>query len=214
VLQAWSKARWRKEPLNLGKLKGAFEAGWQEQQAKEGPVAWEGEEEKQRIGAWSLVELYLGQTPIPANERPEAVEVSVEADLVRHGLPILRGILDLVRAGGRIVDFKTSAQTPNPESVVHLHETQTSAYAVLYRESTGHRESGIELHHLVKTKIPKLVITPVGPMSEQQQARLFRSMESYVEGVGRRDFVPSPGLHCVACEFITECRAWTGKDAP
>jgi hypothetical protein len=79
----------------------AFETGWKEQQAKEGPVHWEGEEEKQRIGAWSLVQLYLGQTPIPPDEKPEAVEVSVEADLVRHGLPILRGILDLVRPAGR-----------------------------------------------------------------------------------------------------------------
>src|SRR5205807_2561674 len=102
--------------------------------------------------------------------------------------------------GGRIVDFKTAAQTPNSEMAVHLHETQTSCYSVLYREGTGHKESGVELHHLVKTKAPKLVVTQLAPMSDRQEARLFRSMESYVEGLAREDFVPSPGFHCASCE--------------
>ena len=61
-----------------------------------------------------LLETYLNNNPVPANEKPEGVEVSVEADLKHHGLPKLIGILDLVRAGGVIVDYKTSAQTPNP----------------------------------------------------------------------------------------------------
>ena len=118
------------------------------------------------------------------------------------------GIIDLVRAGGRIVDFKTSGQTPNAKRVIHQHEIQTSVYAVLYREATGNLEGGIELHHLVKLKKPKVVITTVGPMQPEQQIRLFRIMESYVEGLARKDFVPSPGLQCVSCEYFNECRVW------
>ena len=127
-------------------------------------------------------------------------------------LPTLVGVLDLVRAGGRIVDFKTAAQSPNAEKAAHIHEVQTSSYALLYRDAIGQRESGIELHHLIKTKQPKLIITPVGPMSDQQQARLFRAIESYVEGLSREDFVPSPGLQCTFCEYFNECKRWDGKE--
>ncbi len=45
-------------------------------------------------------------------------------------------------------------------------------------------------------------------MSDQQQTRLFRLIEAYVHGLDVRDFVPSPGLQCVSCEFFNECRAW------
>jgi hypothetical protein len=79
---------------------------------------------------------------------------------------------------------------------------------VLYRDATGQRESGRELHHLVKLKKPKLVVTTLGPMTDNQEARLFRSMESYVEGLAREDFVPSPGFHCAGCEYFGECKRW------
>ena len=145
---------------------------------------------------------------VPADEKPEAVEVSVEADLTAHGLPRLIGVLDLVRQSGRIVDFKSSGKTPDPRQVAHTLETQTTAYAVLYRESTGHSESGIELHHLVKTKSPKLVVTTLEPATENQKTRLFRVMAAYVHALEQRDWVPSPGLQCASCQFINECRAW------
>ncbi len=208
VLRAWNVARWRKEAIGTDGLKECFQKLWEEPQ-KLLPVDWKGEEEAQRATAWSLLETYFRESPIPPNERPEAVEVGVETDLSKHGLPSLVGFIDLVRAGGRIVDFKTSAQTPNPEKVAHLHETQCSCYAVLYREATGKREGGIELHHLVKLKTPKLVVTPLGPMTQHQEARLFRVMQSYVEGLERQDIIPSPGIHCSACEFFNECRKWS-----
>ena len=79
----------------------------------------------------------------------------------------------------------------------------------MYRESTGRKETGIELHHFVKLKKPKIVVTPFGPMTDNQQTRLFKSIESYVAGLDRQDFVPSPGLHCQSCEFFPECRRWS-----
>ena len=203
VLKAWNKARWKSQPLTLTELFTEFSKAWEED-----PMQWaDGAEEEEKKTGWRLVETYIRESKIPESLKPDAVEVSVEADLRAHGLPKLIGILDLVQSG-TIIDYKTSSTTPNAEKVAHTNEVQTSSYAVLYREATGKRENGIELHHLVKLKNPKLVITALEPMSEQQQTRLFHLMEAYVEGLDRRDFVPAPGMQCVMCEFFNECRAW------
>jgi putative RecB family exonuclease len=206
VLQHWNMARWRKQPFELAKLKQVFDTGW----ADQGQINWDGEEPDQKTGAWAVLEKYFTDTPIKANEMPEAVEVPVEADLSSHGLPVLIGVLDLVRAGGRIVDFKSTGKTPDTDMALHQNGLQLDCYSVLYREATGKRESGRELHHLVKTKTPKLVITETGPMLEYQRNRLFRLMENYVEGLDRGDFVPAPGFGCMGCEFLNECRQWSG----
>lgn len=207
VLQSWNMGRWRKQPFEIAKLKQVFEAGWLEQG---GVIDWDGAEPAQKTTAWSVLEKYFIDTPIKTNEMPEAVEVPVEADLTSHGLPILIGVLDLVRAGGRIVDFKTAGKTPDNEMALHQNGVQLDCYSVLYRDSTGKRESGRELHHLVKTKTPKVIITTTEPMTEPQNTRLFRLMESYVNGLDREDFVPAPGFGCMGCEFLKECRQWDG----
>lgn len=213
VLQAWNLGRWRKEPFSTERFRTVFDQQWPELQ-KGTVIRWDGEEEAERKTAWAVLENYWIETPIKADEQPEAVEARVEADLSRHGLPTLIGVIDLVRAGGRIVDFKTSGKTPDAGKAAHLHEGQTSCYSILYRETTGRREGGVELHHLVKLKTPKVIITPLGPMTETQQSRLFRGIESYLDGVARKDFVPSPGLACSFCEYFNECRAWTGAERP
>ena len=207
ALQQWSTARWRGQPHDAEALKAGFLMNWVTGQEEE-PVEWDADEDTQQEKAWGLVDMYLRDTPIPAEEKPEAVEVRVEADLAKHGLPSLVGIIDLVRPGGRIVDFKTSAATPQAEQVVHRNETQLTAYGLLYREATGKKESGFELHHLVKTKVPKLVVSEAPAINEAQRIKLFRQIESYVDGVEREDYVPSPGLQCSACEFFGEC--WKG----
>lgn len=205
VLQNWNMARWRKQPFDLAKLKLVFTDGWSDQSQ----IDWDGEEQEQKDNAWLVLERYFTDTPIKSNEMPEAVEVPVEADLGKHGLPVLVGILDLVRSGGRIVDFKTSARTIDADSALHQNGMQLDCYSVLYREATGKPEGGRELHHLIKTKTPKIVVTEAGQMLEYQKTRLFKLMESYVEGLDREDFVPSVGKQCVGCEFQNECRKWS-----
>lgn len=209
VLKLWNQARWRRQLLTITDLNQRFEQLWRFDQRQQ-PVKWEDDEEPgERQTAWSLLALYFRESPIPPNEKPEAVEVSVEADLSQHGLPKLIGILDLVRAGGRIVDYKTVGQTPSDEKAIQTNEVQLSGYAVLYRANTGKTEGGRDLHQLVKTKTPKLVVTLQGPMTEPQQTRLFRQMESYAEGLSRQEFVPSPGMQCSMCSFQAECRRWS-----
>ena len=110
VLKAWNKSRWRQEPLTLKQLHDEYARAWADQ--TEEPVEWEpGEEDEEKKVGWRLMETYIRESKIPAELRPDAVEVPVEADLREHGLPTLIGVLDLVQAG-IIVDYKTSGQTP------------------------------------------------------------------------------------------------------
>ncbi len=208
VLQKWSMARWRGEDCQAEALKVEYEQQWADRQ-QDTVIPWKQSEAKERDTAWNSLEHYLAETPIPADERPVAVEVRAEADLSRHGLPKLIGFMDLVRPGGVIVDYKSSGKTPNAEQVLHQHDTQLSCYGVLYRDATDQTEGGFELHHLVRTKTPKVIVTEAPPMTNDQQARLFRAIESYLDGLDREDFVPSPGFTCGACEYFDECRRWS-----
>ena len=209
VLQAWNLARWRSEDTSLERVELVFEASWVHG-CEEEAMVWNSTEEeaKEKASALSILKHYLTHTTIPQDEKPQAVEVRVERDLDAHGLPPLVGIIDLVRAGGKIVDFKTSARSPDTDMAAHQNEIQLTCYALLYREATGATESGFELHHLVKTKEPKLVVTPMSPMSPDQIRRLVRIMESYVRGIEAKDYVPSPGMHCAWCDYYTQCRKW------
>ena len=210
VLKAWNKARWMQKPLSLKEVHETYLTAWAD--LTEGPVTWEeGEEESDQTTGWRLVDTYLRESHVPAEVKPDAVEVPVEADLHAHGLTKLVGIIDLVQQR-QIIDYKTSSTTPNPAKAVHSNEIQTSCYSILYRHNTGNEEAGIQLHHLVKLKNPKVVITEQPPMSEPQQSRLFRQMESCLEGIERQDFIPSPGMQCSSCEFFNECRNWKGTN--
>jgi len=207
VLQQWNLARWRGQPADADTLKPVFDSYW-ETRPEDEAINWDDTETDQREKAWGMLEHYFAHTPIPLEEKPEAVEVIVERDLDAHGLPPLRGVIDLVRAGGCIVDFKTSARSPDEGLAALLHETQLATYALLYREATGKEESGFELQFLIKTKQPKLVVTSLLPVSPDQVRRLLRLMESYVAGVEAEDYIPSPGLHCSYCDYQAECRSW------
>ena len=206
VLKAWNKARWLQQPLKLKEVHETYLKAWADN--TEGPVQWEpGEEEADKTTGWRLCDTYLRESHVPADIKPDAVEVPVEADLREHGLPRLIGILDLVQQR-QVIDYKTTSTTPNAEKVAHTTEIQTSSYALLYRHNTGDHEEGIQIHHLVKLKNPKVVITPLPSMSPQQETRLYRQMEAYLDGLQRPHFIPSPGMHCASCEFFNECRAW------
>jgi putative RecB family exonuclease len=207
VLQHWNLARWRREPFRIEQYQALFDLHWAGLQ-EDTAIAWEGEETEERTSTWRALEHYFIETPIKAEEKPAAVEVRVEADLSSHGLMTLVGILDLVRSGGRIVDFKTTGKTPDPALAAHQHEVQLACYGVLYRDATGQRERGFELHHLVRTKAPKFVLTSLEPMREAQHTRLLRLLESYQAGLAREDFVPAPGFHCAGCGYFAECRLW------
>ena len=211
VLRAWNRARWQSEMPTTGSMYAAYEDAWSNAQVDE-PVAWENpaDEAGQKTVGWRLLETFFRETAIRASDKPDGVEVSVEADLTPHGLPRLVGVLDLVQTG-RIIDFKTTGQTPTPEKAALVHGTQATAYAILYRQNTGLEESSIEIHHLVKLKQPRLVVIAMPPVREREYSRLLRVVDAYFEGLERRDFIPSPGMQCASCEFFHECSAWPGQ---
>ena len=203
ALQQWSKNRWRGSATDPESLKLDFISNWEATQAVD-QVEWEsGEESQQQEKAWNLVEMYLQETPIPPDEKPEGVEVVVEADLSSG--PKLLGVIDLVRPRGKVVDFKTSATTPQAEHAIHRNLTQLTAYGILHREATGSEASGFELHHLIKTKTPKLVVTTAGQIGTREEDRFHRLVDSYITGIDLEDWVPSPGMQCLSCEFFNEC---------
>jgi putative RecB family exonuclease len=122
VLQQWNLDRWHGRDFEIEELRELFSRAWTSwQEGKQ--IDWEGKEEAVKSATWDLIQLYLRETPIAPDEKPEAVEVGVEADLSGHGLPLLVGVIDLVRSGGRIVDFKTSARKPDGELLAHTAET-------------------------------------------------------------------------------------------
>ncbi|MCX8493998.1 MAG: PD-(D/E)XK nuclease family protein [Chthoniobacterales bacterium] len=211
-LQEWNTRRWLNRPCTAEDIRPSFDENWRLSQLDEPVIFDEGEEEVQKQKAWGLVEHYLANTPLALDEKPEAVEVMAEADLSKHGLPKIRGVIDLIQ-DSTIVDFKTSAVTPSsdPDLVFQKHENQLTLYSLLYRDAVGKKEKGQQLHHIVKLKSPKLVVTSHEPATEKQVTRLFRAIESYMDGVERGDDVPSVGLHCSSCSYQRECLAWTGE---
>ena len=205
-------ARWRKQPFEIEKLKQVFDKGW----ADQGQINWDGEELEQKTSAWAVLEKYFTDTPIKPNELPEAVEVPVEADLIKTWSSCFDRRFGSCESWRKNCGLSNQLpRLPDNDMALHQNGVQLDCYSILYREGTGKREASRELHHLIKTKVPKLVITEAGPMMEYQRNRLFRVMEDYVEGLDRADFIPSPGFGCMGCEFLNECRRWDGgRHAP
>lgn len=214
ILRIWNWARWKEEPLTSAELRSRFDESWQSGLMADPAIAWEEDTSSDvaREQSWAMLEAYFAESPILPEEKPEGVEVEVQCELTApdgHGLPPLKGIIDLVRPPGVIVDYKTAARTPDLSLAAHQHETQLCCYALLYREATGERETGFELHHLIKTKQPKIIVTPIGPMNAAQEAGLYRLIDDYLEGIGREAWIPSPGQHCGWCDHFERCRAWS-----
>ena len=90
VLQQWSLARWRGAPLDSDAIDAVFEAACTHPEGQS--VVWDGEEETaSKTNALAVIQTYLRETPIPVDEKPEGVEVSVEIDLASHGLMLFDG---------------------------------------------------------------------------------------------------------------------------
>ena len=88
VLKSWNKARWLQQPLSLKEVHENYLQAWAD--TTEGSVNWEpGEEEEDKTTGWRLCDTYIRQGASMALNKPDAVEVSIEADLARHGLPRL-----------------------------------------------------------------------------------------------------------------------------
>jgi len=208
ALQQWNLWRWEKKPYTREELQSTFLTEW-ETELRNHPIAWKNETEQEtlRNKAWDLVTAYLDANIIDDDENIAGVEVRLEAK-VDDELPPIIGIVDLVREGGRIVDYKTAAKSPTQNSIAHTHGTQLGIYAMLYRHCTGAKEGGIELHHLVKTKTPKIVVSEIPPLADREIENVIELMHRYVDAVKSEDFTASPSFLCAGCEHLDRCKRW------
>ncbi|GEM_PF-5892308 len=80
--------------------------------------------------------------------------------------------------------------------MAHLNDTQLASYGVLYREGTGKKESGVELHHLVKTKNPKLAVTSLPAINHLCGRFIYDSMVmgKQDDDEGEKEECPSPAV--------------------
>jgi CRISPR/Cas system-associated exonuclease Cas4 (RecB family) len=204
VLRRFNLSRWKGEICSTDELRDAFLTYWSGAQ-KANPVEWGDDEEAKREQAWKLALTYLENNPVPINEAIEGVEVRLEGQL--PGRPTtLVGVLDLIRKGGRVVDYKSSGVTPRDEtSVRHSHSLQLSSYSWLYAESTGNAPTAMEIHTLVKLKSPKVVITTLATPNQRQLDRFFRAVDSWADGVGSEDWAASVGIQCAGCPHYSHC---------
>ena len=211
ILRLHNWSRWKDEPHDSALLREELRHYW-EREAPLARVAWKSQDDEAaaQVQAWAMLEAYFEQSPVSRTEKPEGVEVRVECELGGRGIPPLIGIIDLVRPVGVIVDYKTAARTPGTALAELQHATQLACYALLYREATGQTETGFELHHLIKTKVPKIIISTFGPMSSARESELFFLIDDYLEGIAGERWIPSPGQHCSWCDYAKQCRAQSG----
>ena len=165
--------------------------------------------------AADLVTAYLGY--VPKDEKPVAVEVTVEMPLIdpatgeNLGIPML-GIMDLIldgETGPTIIDFKTSSRSSEPLEIVH--EIQLSSYAYLFRQVSEREEAGLEIRSLIKTKTPKIEFHRYPARTEAHFRRLFSVVREYLDGLDLGRFNYRPGFHCGMCDFCEgHCRRWGG----
>lgn len=171
ALQMWNLFRWRGGDYDPDAVWPRFCQDWDEDQTGH-DIHWDDDEESVKAHTWSMVKAYLERMPIPAG-----------TDSASRGMPEPVGVMDLVRAGGIIVDFKTAASTPGARQVTLTTGILLNCSALLYREATGTRESCFELHLLVKHMTPKNVVTEIRHMNVREEQRMFRILENYVRGV-------------------------------
>jgi len=212
VLRQWNWAKWKDEPLSPEQLRAVLTESWERDAAKEF-IPWKKRRRMKpspgtKPGPCSRPT--SPNRPVVPDERPEGVEVQVECSL-GVGTP---AALRHHRSGAGHPDGSSTTSrrpaVPSEGMAEHQHSTQLSVYALLYRSATGERETGFELHHLIKTKVPKVIISTYGPMSAAMESELFFLIDDYLDGIAREAWVPSPGQHCAWCDHLSSCRKRSG----
>jgi RecB family exonuclease len=154
--------------------------------------------------ARKLTEKYLKEAA-PSID-PVAVEVPVTGEIA--GVKV-RGIIDIVDAGGRIIDLKTRARKSSKVSGTDAFQLAT------YTALGGDGVSGeTRLDLLVSTKDPQFV--PLDHLPGAQGQKLVEIMYPLVaEGIANGLFIPNrASIFCSSCPYQGECeREYGGKVA-
>jgi len=210
-LQHFHQRRWRGEQPAPEAVREAFTSAYAEMEGED-PVEYDSMSRDDCIETGGRVlDAYMSSDLAADPRHILGVEVYLrrEADLP---LPLV-GVLDLVVEGNVPVDFKTVASTPSLDDEAWLNELQLTAYHLLLEDAVGETPGPGELVYLAKLKTPKVIKQVLSPVDQTAIDRFKALTETYVEGVSREKFYPSPGMQCRFCSFRIQCRAWTGKSA-
>ena len=86
------------------------------------------------------------------------------------------------------------------------NEVQLTAYSMLYRSTSGKKERGLEIKSLIRTKVPKLLITSLPPRDNFHVKRLISLVKAFVVGTKSGLYPACPGLNCMMCDFKSHCQ--------
>lgn len=141
---------------------------------------------------------------------PVAVEPAFEIPLVDPHTgetlgPSLRGYLDLVLAGDRVVELKTAAKKPDPVDLDR--RLQFSAYAYAWRQIHG-RDPTLVVRTLVKSKRQVTIEETVTERTVDDDAFFVATAMEVAKGIEAGVYPPSPGWLCSECEYGRACGAW------
>ena len=214
-LEAVYRHRKLQVPLSLTEINHRVDSSWDLLRGTE-DVLFESIEKETAVKAQAtaLVLSYVAQVP-DDEPAPEAVEVALETALVDPGtgedlgIPLV-GIVDLIRDGPLITDFKTTSRSGAPLEVAH--EIQLGCYSYLFRQVTGRTEAGLEIINLVKTKTPKVERHSFPARDKRHFQRLFAVIRAYLDALDSGKFVYRPGIGCQMCDFknSAHCCGWNG----
>ncbi|MCC6355230.1 MAG: PD-(D/E)XK nuclease family protein [Verrucomicrobiae bacterium] len=205
-------ALWRGGDASPAAVANAYIEAFDALERDEGPVAFDGQEERDRAkgDGLRLLAAYLDSGEVP-RERPRGVEVSLEERVPGLDVPLC-GTIDLVGHDLRVVDFKTAASRPDPDAAAFDAELQLVAYAMLVEAATGEAPPRMELVHLVKTKVPQVVRVSVPSPNDARKDRAVAMLDAAVTGIAEGRFNPAPGMQCGWCGYRDECMRWEGGD--
>ena len=207
ALEAWQMSRLSGEEISADEVEGIFLADWESE--KVGDVRFKDDEESGTLmeKGRQLVRLAM-DTLRP--DLPLAVELPFVVDLPQWDIDVppvkLRGIFDLLLPGNRLVEIKTASKRFDPWTLER--HIQLSAYAYAHDKLMG-TIPDLEIVTLLKTKVSKVEVVRAHRKPEDMD--WFLGLVHQVHAaIVHRSFFPCPSFLCGDCEFVDNCRAWSG----
>jgi superfamily I DNA/RNA helicase/RecB family exonuclease len=204
------------QPPGLDELDALVDSVWN-QLAFEAP--WRSTQEKAH--AHAALARFVQWHTMPRDRTLLATEHEFRVELTVQGRAVvLRGSMDRVEVDVdglvRVVDLKTSKNTPSPGKVAEhvqlgVYQTAVGAGAV-----QGHLDSGgaelVQLRHDAKGGAGGPLVQPQSPITADDPAApdstwMSRVLDASVTRLVREDFSPRPNEWCRFCEFHSVCPA-------
>jgi len=210
-LSLYNHAVWKRGTATLPELSDSIEAAFCTVEATDS-IEWQTPEERNQLlsQANGIVGTYIEGEQKLKQPVPLGVEVLLTDIDLGFDYPFV-GVLDLVRRGNVITDYKSIARTPSDLDLESWnHELQLTCYELLFEQATGESVSAKELIYLVKTKQPKVIRQNIKPADLIQRERFRNMVQTMVDGVENERFYPCPGMQCSWCDFRKECSQWKG----